>query len=319
MTTQELHVVFGATGGAGSAVVRELVARGQRVRAVSRKAAPSASPLIEPYQADVFDAASARAAAAGATVVYNCTNAPYTDWPRLFPLLWRNVTAAAAAAEAKLVIADNLYMYGSSSAPLTESTPYRATGRKGATRIAMTEELLAAQQAGAVRVVIGRAADYYGPQVSLAFFGSNVFRSAQRGKRVLGFDQLDLPHSQAFIDDVARGLVTLGTSAAGDGQVWHLPHAPAITQREFIQLMFAEAGQQPKIGRLPAWVLRLAGLAVPIARELAEMAYQYSAPFVVDCAKFERAFGLSATPYRVGIRATLEWLRTSAAAAVTAH
>ena len=32
----ELHVVFGASGGAGSAIVRELAARGKRVRAVTR-------------------------------------------------------------------------------------------------------------------------------------------------------------------------------------------------------------------------------------------------------------------------------------------
>ena len=35
----QLHVVLGATGGAGGALVRELASRGHRVRAVSRKPA----------------------------------------------------------------------------------------------------------------------------------------------------------------------------------------------------------------------------------------------------------------------------------------
>ena len=35
-TNGDLHVVLGATGGIGSALVEELVARGHRVRAVSR-------------------------------------------------------------------------------------------------------------------------------------------------------------------------------------------------------------------------------------------------------------------------------------------
>ena len=33
---EELHVIFGASGGVGGAVVRELVAQGKRVRGVTR-------------------------------------------------------------------------------------------------------------------------------------------------------------------------------------------------------------------------------------------------------------------------------------------
>lgn len=36
MKSNELHVVIGASGGTGSAIVRELVAQGKRVRGVNR-------------------------------------------------------------------------------------------------------------------------------------------------------------------------------------------------------------------------------------------------------------------------------------------
>ena len=62
-----VHVVFGATGALGTAVVAELVRRGETIRAVSRRGqAPQAA---EGVTADAADPAQAAAAAAGATVI----------------------------------------------------------------------------------------------------------------------------------------------------------------------------------------------------------------------------------------------------------
>lgn len=315
----ELHVVFGASGGAGSAVVRALVARGKQVRAVNRSGKGSFPAGVEMVRGDAADPVSARAAARGASVVYNCTNAPYTKWPTLFPPLWANVTDAAAYAGARLVVADNLYMYGPSDAPMTETTPYRAKTRKGETRIKMSEQLMDAHRSGKVQVAVGRAADYYGPGVTLSLYSDAMFRKALAGKNVQAAGNSNLPHTLSYIDDVGEGLATLGEHDRAFGEIWHLPVAPAITQRQFLTLLFEEAGQPPRISSLPSIVFKIAGLVVPIARELAELSYQYDAPFIVDSSKFERAFGVSATPYREGIRRTLAWVRaqpqTSAAPA----
>jgi uncharacterized protein YbjT (DUF2867 family) len=101
-----LHVVFGATGAVGTAVVAELVRRGETVRAVSRRGrAPQAA---EGVTADAADPAQAAAAAAGATVIYHCASPPYTKWPELFPALTRSILGAAESSGAKLVFADNL-------------------------------------------------------------------------------------------------------------------------------------------------------------------------------------------------------------------
>ena len=45
--------------------------------------------------ADASDPEAATEAASGASVIYQCLNAPYTDWPRSFPPLQRGVLAAA--------------------------------------------------------------------------------------------------------------------------------------------------------------------------------------------------------------------------------
>ncbi len=55
---------------------------------------------------------------------------------------------------------------------------------------------------------------------------------------------------------------------------------------------------------------KVLGLFWPLAREGAEIVYQFERPFVVDSGKYERAFGGSgAIPYREGIRRTLDWYR----------
>jgi len=68
----QLHVVLGATGGAGGALVRELAGRGDRVRAVSRKPAADLPEGVEPLAADAADPDQTRKACQGATVVYHC-------------------------------------------------------------------------------------------------------------------------------------------------------------------------------------------------------------------------------------------------------
>jgi nucleoside-diphosphate-sugar epimerase len=61
--------VLGAAWGTGSAVVRELAARGLRVRAVARHGAADAPEGVEQLAADVGTAAGARRACEGAAVV----------------------------------------------------------------------------------------------------------------------------------------------------------------------------------------------------------------------------------------------------------
>jgi hypothetical protein len=52
------------------------------------------------------------------------------------------------------------------------------------------------------------------------------------------------------------------------------------------------------------------GFFWPVAREGAELLYQFEAPYIVDGGKFQRAFASwTSTPHREGIRHTLDWYR----------
>jgi nucleoside-diphosphate-sugar epimerase len=46
-------------------------------------------------------------------------------------------------------------------------------------------------------------------------------------------------------------------------------------------------------------------------RETVEMMYEWTAPFVVDSSKAEKAFGWKGTPLPQAIHETVEWCRVS--------
>src|SRR5215813_3001828 len=223
MTTPDrlVHVVFGATGAIGTAVVAELTRRGDRVRAVSRRG--QAPRGAEGVAADAADPAQAAAAAAGAAFVYHCASPPYTRWPQLFPPLTRSILEAAESTGAKLVFADNLYAYGPVAGPLREDLPAVAGGRKGKIRVQMAAQLLAAHRNGQARVVIGRASDYYGPRGTGSTAGQTVFGRILAGRKPQWTGRLDQPHTFHYLPDIARGLLILADHREAEGQVWHLP------------------------------------------------------------------------------------------------
>ncbi len=307
MTSQHtLHVVFGATGESGSAVVRELLRQGKRVRAVNRSGKASLPAEVEVLRADATDLASTRTATEGASVVYNCVGVPLPQWQTQLRPVLNNILEGTAAAGARLVFVDNVYMYGKVDGPLTEDLAPHPVGHLGELRAEMAEALLQAHQRGKVRVAIGRAADFYGPGVRAAIANEALVKRAMEGKSVNWPGRLDVPHSLMFVDDLARGLITLGEREEALGQIWHLPHAPTLTARQFLRLLFEEAGHDFLRARsLPGWAIRAAGVFDPTAREFVELHYLFDAPFIIDWSKYHRTFGGEATPYREGIRQTL--------------
>lgn len=149
------HVVLGATGGAGRAVVHELVHRGLPVRAVSRSGGHPFPEGIERRSADCMDPEAARTACRNASVVYHCINLPYSQWTAWLPMLAENCIAAASQAEAPLVVMDNLYLYGRPNGAMTENTPRDPTGPKGEVRAEVERVFLEAHEKGQYRWRLG--------------------------------------------------------------------------------------------------------------------------------------------------------------------
>jgi nucleoside-diphosphate-sugar epimerase len=309
-----LHVVFG-TGQVGLALTDLLAGLGLAVRAVSRHRPATLADGVDWRAADATDLESATDAAKGASVIYQCLNAPYTRWPDLFPPLQHGVLAAAERAEALLVTLENVYAYGPTRGqPMTEDLPLAATTSKGRARAAMTGELLAASATGRVRVAIGRASDFFGAGATESTLGERVFGNAVAGKRADFIGNPHLPHTYSYVPDIAAGLATLGTDERAAGQVWHLPGPETVTTRALLDLVATEVGHPVPVRNIPPLALRAMGLVSPLMRGLAEMAYEFEEPFILDTTKFESAFGTPATPLATAITDTVAWYRIAAAA-----
>lgn len=308
--TEASCVVFGA-GPLGLAVTSALRRRGDVVRVATRGGQAPVPEGVEVVAADATDPAAARRACEGAAVVYHCAATPYATWPGTLPPIMEGIIQGAAAAGARLVYGDNLYSYGQVDGPLTEDLPDRATGPNGRVRAQLAETLLAAHRAGTVRATIGRASDFFGPRVRVSAMGERVFPAVLSGRPAQVLPDPDTPHTYTFVDDVAAALITLGDHDTALGQVWHVPSAETLTTRRFVELVFEQAGQPPRLRVAPRLAFSALGLVNPTMRAVKERLYQTERPWVVDHGKFERAFGAAPTPHAEAIRQTLSWYRTT--------
>jgi nucleoside-diphosphate-sugar epimerase len=318
--TRGRHVVLGASGGTGRAIVDELVRQGRQVRAVSRSTVVGLPTGVEHVQADLYDPAGAAQAVAGATVVYHAAQPAYERWDGNFERLNAAVADAAATTGARLVFADNLYMYGPGASPMSETTPQRATDRKGALRIRLAADLLARHERGELDVVLARSSDYFGPNGVNTGAGERVFGSALAGKSASVVGSLDVPHSLSYLPDMARAMVILGDRDEAGGRAWHLPVTDPLTVREFLGRVFDAAGTPLRTQVAGPTTLRLLGLFMPPLREIAVVLYQWQEPWISDWSAFEAAFGpFERTPLDEAIATTLDWWRRERAAGGSAR
>src|SRR5574338_45590 len=106
------HVVFGS-GAIGRAIAEELIERGESVRMVNRSGTMEEAPAgVELLASDLYDPARVREVARGAKVVYQAAQPHYYEWPEKFPPLQKSILDGLSGSGAKLVIVENVYMYG---------------------------------------------------------------------------------------------------------------------------------------------------------------------------------------------------------------
>jgi nucleoside-diphosphate-sugar epimerase len=293
------HVVIGA-GSIGTNVARLLAERGQSVRLVTRSGSGPEHRLIDRVAADASDPSRLTELSRGAEVVYHCANPPsYTMWERLLPPLQTAAIAAAKANDAVLALTGSLYAYGPQPlGRMNEHTPMAAVGHKGRLRRRLWEQALA----GGIRTVEVRGADYIGKGAN-GVYSLLIEPALKKGKAAWITGHLDMPHTFTVNGDMAQALVKLAPEQRAWGRPWHVPSPPAVTIRELARRYAVAAGRPPiKLIQMPRPVMRTAGLVVPIAREMAEMDYQWYAPFHMDATETADTFGLTATDLDTAVR-----------------
>jgi nucleoside-diphosphate-sugar epimerase len=306
------HVVLG-TGAIGRAIMEELVQRGEFVRMVNRSGRMEEVPAgVEVIASDLHDPARVREVTQGAKIVYQAAQPNYHEWPEKFPPLQKSIIDGLTGSEAKLVIVENLYMYGTTNGtPMTEAMLHNTNTRKGKTRSEMSKAAFAAHQQGKLRVTSGRGSDFFGPWGLASTMGERVFYPLLDGKAAQLTGRIDLPHTHTFTKDFGKALVILGERDEANGQAWHVPNdMPRITQSEMVTMFAEAAGVEPKMSSMGKLMLWLGGLFIPEAKESVEMMYEFDQPFIVDSGKFEKVFGMKATLMQQAIQETVAWYKS---------
>lgn len=302
--------VLGATGGIGRAVANELVARGHAVVAVNRSGTAGVDGT-EPRAADLRQLHDAHRAVAGADVVVLAAHPGYAAWLSTLPPIVEHTITATARVGARLVYVDNLYAYAPAEGPLTPASPEHATDPKGALRRKLGRQVLDAHRAGRLRASVARLSDYYGPHGTNTSLFALALAPALRGRPMRGFADLDQPHTYHFLPDVGRALATVAEHPEADGRVWLVPAASAITQRALLDRVNAELPTPVPVRVLTPWMLRLASLVNPAARQSRSVIVQFDRPWIVDARHFADEFGpFEPTPHAEAVRETLAWFRS---------
>ena len=299
--------ILGAGGDIGNKLVKLLAAANRPFRVVARNPRPTPG-ATEMVAADITDLEQTIRAVAGSSVVYLLIGLKYdhTVWQKMWPRIMNNTIEACKRSEAKLILFDNVYMYGKVNGPMTEQTPFNPCSRKGAIRAKIATELIDSWKSGAITGMIARAADFYGPDTRNGMANILVMESFSKRKKASWLVNDLVPHSYTYTPDAAEGLLQLAERSTAWNQTWHLPTAPnPPTGREFVTLAAKEFGVAPNYRILSRPMLRVVGLFNASVAESYEMLYQSGSPYLFDSSKFSREFGVTGTSYVDGIRATV--------------
>lgn len=317
-----LALVTGAGGFLGQALVRALVARGDRVRALVRRPEPALSlPGVEVALGDATDPAALARAVAGVDVAFHLAGVRRaTERDEFFRVnvgstrLLLDACVAHAPGLRRLVLAGSRAASPPSATGCREEEPPRPAEAYGESKA--EAERVALQYLDRLPVAVARPPRIMGPgdRENLLFF-----RLAQRGW-ALRFGA-DAPLSWIDVDDCAAGLLLLADRPEAVGQAFFL----ASDERTSVEGLFLAAaaalGVRPRRVAVPGPVLSLAaaladavtratGRRLPLNRKLAR---QLLAPgWVCDTAKARARLGFQApTPLAASIGRAAAWYRAA--------
>jgi len=303
--------LFGAAGVIGQSIAEVVRAQGQPYRVVGRSQSALQSAFGTDALAEIMtwnpdDPDSVRAAAQEVETIIYLVGVPYTDF-HLHPLLMQKTLDGAISVGVKrIVLIGTVYPYGHpQTTPVREDHPRDPHTFKGKMRQQQEDLLMEADAQGLIRGTVLRLPDFYGPNVERSFMYS-AFRAAIDGKRAQLIGPINTPHEYVYVPDVGPVVVALAQEPRAYGQVWHFAGVGTITQREFVDRIFAAVGRDPKLFVANKLMLRAIGLFDGFMREMVEMQYLLTTPIIMDDTKLYALLGkIHKTPYEEGIRQTL--------------
>lgn len=311
-------LVLGATGGAGQALVLELLARGVKVTAFGRSEQKLKTELgaCDHFQnlnfkaGDVFNSLSVAEAAKDVDVIFQCANVKYQEMrDKLLPL-GESVMTAANRLGKKIVFVDGIYVYGHQVAKGNEEHPKHPHTKKGKIRVEF-EKLIFSSRWEKARPLIVRLPDYYGPSSKNSYLQPTL--EGMAADKVSFFvGNLRTPREYIYLPDAAKMIVNIAERDDSYRENWNIPGAGLISGHEIIAFSRKMTGNRKIVIPLNKWMISLIGLFDPFMKEVVEMMYLTKEGFVLSGEKYEKWIGaIQKTPFQQGLEETLYALMRS--------
>jgi nucleoside-diphosphate-sugar epimerase len=318
-------LVTGATGFAGSAMLRACVGRGYSVRALVRdaeKAKALEASGIEVAIGNMKDTSSLTRALRDVSVVYHF--ASIFRQIGLPPEEFRSVNvegpsrliiAASECGVGRVVHISTVGVHGDvEQPPATEMSPFRPGDIYQRTKLEGEQKAVATAERLKVPLTVVRPAPMYGPgdRRMLKLFAG----VAHRRFPILGTGEALF--SMVHIDDLVEGVRLAGESPFAVGRTFIIGSDEYMSLNELVSLVAQEAGVEPLGFHLPVWPFWLAGaiceglcapfgIEPPLYRRRVAF-FTKSRAFNISRARTELGYSPK-VPLRDGVRSTLQWYR----------
>lgn len=312
-----MHLVLGATGGFGGAMVRALRARDLPVRAMLRDPARAKLPPgVEVVQGDASSVSAVVAAAKGCASIVHGVNLPFPEWDPTMLRITDNVVEASGLCGAPIVFPGNIFgLKPIFDAPLPPDGPTLDYNDRpvplGRVRTLIEDQLRQHAEMTAVRVLIVRSGDFVGAGVDNALVGP-MFRAALAGQPVPWFGRRDTAHVFAWVDDVAEVATRLLLREGGPTFEMQNVAGWAVTGTAWADALAKAAGTPPAGVKTTAdWKVRLAGLFDKEARAFAGLLHLWEGAVLLDDSATRRALPeWTPTPMEDALAETMAWFRS---------
>ena len=314
--TQAAVLVTGAGGFIGSHLVEELLARGQRVRALVRYTSSGGIGLLDAIPArlrerldvchgDIRDARAVRQAAAGCTRIYHLAALIGIPYSYVAPdsYVAVNVQGTLHVLEAareqgveRVVVTSTSEVYGTAQyTPIDELHPLNAQSPYAATKVGADQLALSYHRSFALPVTVVRPFNTYGPRQSTRAVIPTIIAQALAADAIqLG--SLDPVRDLVFVKDTARGFIALADAAEAVGRVTNLATGIGVS-----------------VGELVERITRIVGRSVPVVQDEARRRPAASEVYrLLGSARQAHALAgwQAQTALDEGLRHTVAWMRT---------
>jgi len=263
----ESVLVTGGGGFLGSAIIRRLVARGDRVRSLARNHYPALDALkIEQVQGDITDAAAVDKACRGAEVVLHVAAKPppwgkYTDYYQTNVIGTRNVIDACLNQQAERLIytsTPSVIFNGENLEGVDESFPYpaRYNAYYPATKSMAEQQVVKAATQG-LKTIILRPHEIWGP--GDPHFVPRLLARAKKLKQIGdGKNLVDTTYIDNAADAHLLAADKLRQNPGLSGNIYFISQDEPVPAWDMVNAILKSAGYEPVKGKVPfrvAWLM----------------------------------------------------------------